>query len=278
MTKSLTPEQIAAYERDGYLCPFDAFPAGTAAAFYRTLCDFGQEIGEDPLNVLRVKAHLVAPFVVEIAKSPAILDVVEDLIGPDIKLYLSALWAKDANDPRYVSWHQDSTYFGLDPHEEVTVWVALTPSTAESGCIRVLPGSHRQPDMQHVETRDPKNLLSRGQAIHGIDESAAVNMELQPGQFSVHHERMVHGSPPNASAQPRVGISFMFIPCHVRSTIGRKGAISMRGEDRFGNWDEDPLPRFNRDPVSVAVLRKFQDEYRDPDLRSEAERAAGAGE
>ncbi len=122
--------------------------------------------------MLRIKAHLVAPFISEIARTPAILDVVEDLIGPDIRLYLSALWAKKANDPKFVSWHQDSTYFGLHPHEEVTVWVALTPSTVESGCIRVLPGSHLQPDMQHVETRDPQNLLSRGQAIMGIDESA----------------------------------------------------------------------------------------------------------
>jgi hypothetical protein len=278
MPRVLTPEQVASYEREGYLFPFDAFPAEKAEAFYRTLCDFEDEIGEDPLNVLRIKAHLVAPFISEIARTPAILDVVEDLIGPDIRLYLSALWAKKANDPKFVSWHQDSTYFGLHPHEEVTVWVALTPSTVESGCIRVLPGSHLQPDMQHVETRDPQNLLSRGQAIMGIDESRAVNMELQPGQFSVHHERMVHGSPPNGADLPRVGVSFMFIPCHVTSTIGRKGASMMRGEDRFGHWDEDPLPRFNCDPVSMAVLKKFQDEYRDPDLGTEAERAAGAAE
>ena len=109
----------------------------------------------------------------------------------------------------------------------------------------------------------------------GIDDADAVNMELQPGQFSVHHERMVHGSPPNGSALPRVGLSYTFIPCHVRSTIGRKGAVMMRGVDRFGNWDEDPLPRFNQDPVSGAVLKKFQQEYRDPNLLTEAERAVG---
>ena len=275
MPKLLSPEQIASYERDGYLFPFDAFSSEKAAGFYRTLLDFEEEIGQDPLKVLRIKAHLVAPFVSEIARSPAILDAVEDLVGPDIRLYLSAFWAKKANDPKFVSWHQDSTYYGLDPHEVVTVWVALTPSTAQSGCVRVLPGSHRQPDMQHVETRDPLNLLSRGQSIMGIDDADAVNMELQPGQFSVHHERMVHGSPPNGSALPRVGLSYTFIPCHVRSTIGRKGAVMMRGVDRFGNWDEDPLPRFNQDPVSGAVLKKFQQEYRDPNLLTEAERAVG---
>jgi hypothetical protein len=101
-------------------------------------------------------------------------------------------------------------------------------------------------------------------------------MELQPGQFSIHHERMVHGSPPNRADRPRIGFSFMFIPAHVRSTIGRKGSILLRGEDRYGNWDDDPIPRYNRDPVSMAVLKAFQDSYRDPSLRTEAERAGAA--
>lgn len=276
MPKILTAEQIERYRRDGYLFPFDAFAPEAARAWHERLDVFAAEIGEDPLTVLRIKAHLVVPWLVEMARTPAILDVVEDVIGPDIRLYLSALWAKDARDPRFVSWHQDSTYFGLDPHDEVTVWVAVTPSTVESGCVRVLPGSHLAPDRHHVETRDPANLLSRGQAILDIDESRAVNMELQPGQFSIHHERMVHGSPPNRSDRPRIGFSFMFIPCHVRSTIGRRGSILLRGEDRYGNWDDDPVPRYNRDPVSMAALKEFQDSYRDPNLRTEAERAGAA--
>lgn len=278
MPKALTPEQTERYEREGYLCPFEAFPAATAREYCAKLAAFGDEAGEDPLNILRIKAHLVTPWLVEMARTPSVLDVVEDLIGPDIRLYLSALWAKDARDGTFVSWHQDSTYFGLDPHDEVTVWIALTPSTVESGCVRVLPGSHRQPDMHHVETRDPSNLLSRGQAIQDIDESAAVDMELQPGQFSVHHERMIHGSEPNNTEMPRVGFSFMYIPTHVRSTIGRQGSILMRGEDRFGHWDDDPEPRKNFDPVSMAALKVFQDNYRNPDLRTEAERAASAAE
>lgn len=272
MSNILTPEKMERYSRDGYLCPFTAFPAEVAQFYYQRLLDFEQEIGDDPSKVLRIKAHLVVPWLAEMAKTPAILDVVEDIIGPDIRLYLCALWAKGANDQRYVSWHQDSTYFGLDPHDECTVWCALTPSTVESGCIRVLPGSHLQPDMHHVETHDPKNLLSRGQAILDVDESTAANMELQAGEFSVHHERMVHGSKPNGSANPRVGISFMFIPTHVSSTIGRKGSLMMRGTDRFNNWDDDPVPRFNNDPVALKVLRDFQNSYRDPTLGTEAQR------
>lgn len=275
MPKVLTAEQVARYRSEGHLFPFQAFPPETARMYRAKLDAFAAEIGGDPLKVLRVKAHLVVPWLVEMARTPAILDVVEDVIGPDIRLYLSALWAKEARDPRFVSWHQDSAYFGLEPHEEVTVWVAITPSTKESGCVRVLPGSHLAADRKHVETRDPANLLSRGQAIVDVDESRAVDMELQPGQFSIHHERMVHGSPPNSADWPRIGFSFMFIPAHVRSTIGRRGSILLRGEDRYGNWDDDPIPRYERDPVSMAALKAFQDSYRDPGLRTEAERAAG---
>lgn len=273
MPKVLTVSQREHYDREGYCSPFEAFSPESAQNYYQKLLDFEQEIGIDPLKVLRIKAHLVVPWLVEMARTPAILDVVEDIIGSDIRLYLSALWAKPANDPHYVSWHQDSTYFGLDPHDEVTVWVALTPSTVESGCIRVLPGSHRQPDMHHIETRDPQNMLSRGQAIMDIDDADAAYMELAPGQFSIHHERMVHGSEPNGSDTPRVGISFMFIPAHVTSTIGRKGSILLRGEDQYGHWDDDPVPRFNNDPVSLEVLKAFQESYRDPSLGTEAERA-----
>lgn len=275
MPNTLTTEQLNHYNREGYCFPFTGFGTKTAQAYHQKLLDFEQEIGQDPLNVLRIKSHLVVPWLVEMVSTPAILDVVEDIIGPDIMLYLSALWAKPANDTHYVSWHQDSTYFGLDPHDEVTVWTALTPSTVESGCIRVLPGSHTQPDMTHIETRDPQNMLSRGQAIMEIDDSQAAYMELQPGQFSIHHERMVHGSEPNGSDLPRIGISFMFIPTHVTSTIGRKGAILLRGEDNYNHWDADPVPRFNNDPVSLDVLKAFQDSYRDPSLGTEAERAAG---
>lgn len=277
MAKVLSEAQIASYRRDGYLFPFEAFGGDVAEAYVARVRALEDEIGAPANTLLRVKAHLVEPWLMEIARLPAILDVVEDLIGPDIMLYLSALWAKDARDTRFVSWHQDSTYFGLMPHEEVTVWVALTPSTRSSGCVRVLPGSHHWPDQRHVETRDPDNMLSRGQAIAGIDESDAVDMELRPGQFSVHHERMVHGSAANASDLPRIGVSFMMIPTRVRSTIGRRGAILVRGEDRYGNWDTDPEPRFSRDPVSMAALERFQALYRDPALRTEAERAGAAG-
>lgn len=277
MPKILQSGQIDAFARDGFLFGFDAVSEPDARGLRTKLESYEDAIGAPASTRLRVKAHLGFPWMVELASNPRVLDVIEDLIGPNIRLYLSSLWAKGARDGTFVSWHQDSAYYGLEPHDEVTTWIALTPSNRTNGCVRVIPGSHDGPDFSHVETRDPANLLSRGQTIADIDDSRAVDMELRAGQFSVHHEKLVHGSDPNRSDNRRIGIAFMYVPTHVRSVIGRRASILVRGVDRFGYWDDDPAPRFDLDPVALAAMKRAQDAYRDPSLRSEAERAAGSG-
>jgi non-heme Fe2+,alpha-ketoglutarate-dependent halogenase len=171
-----------------------------------------------------------------------------------------------------VSWHQDSAYYGLDPHEEVTAWVALTPSAVANGCLRVLPGSHLLADYRHEETYDPQNLLARGQTIAGIDESRAVDLELRAGQFSLHQERTAHASAPNPSDRRRVGVAFFYMPAHTRSTMGRRGAMLVRGEDRHGHWDRDPEPRMDLDPVCLDYLDRMWAGYRDSGVQQAAER------
>ena len=214
-------------------------------------------------HLLRFKAHLCLAALMEVATHPRILDAVEDLIGSNILLFTSTLWPKDGGDRRYVSWHQDSAYFGFDRHEEVTAWVALTPSHAGNGCVRVMPGSHLGPEHQHEETFAKDNLLIRGQAIHGLDETKAVNLELLPGQFSLHHERTAHGSQPNTSRGRRIGYALFYIPTHVGSTLGRRTALLVRGKDAYGKWDPDPVPRSDDDPAIDAFIRRTFHRYRD---------------
>src|SRR6185503_18808224 len=172
--------------------------------------------------------------------NPRILDAVEDVIGPDILLFGASIFAKDARDPRYVSWHQDSAYFGLDPHEEVTAWVGFTESTIEKGCLKVMPRTHLGPD-------------------------------LQPGEFSLHHERMAHASEPNRGADRRIGFAFFYIPTHVRSTIGRRQATLVRGVDEYGHWDPDQEPRFDLDPRAMQQLTAAWDQYKDGEIRQAAD-------
>ena len=117
----------------------------------------------------------------------------------------------------------------------------------------------------------PDNMLARGQSLHIDDESNAVTIELQPGEFSLHHERTAHGSKQNRSAAPRIGFAFFYIPTHVRSTTGRRTATLVRGVDRYEHWDPDPLPRFDLDPVAYGALRAAWGQYRDGEVKQAAE-------
>src|SRR5216684_1917739 len=190
MAKILTASDLELFRRDGYLCPLPCLSESEAGATLRVLEDFEIRHGGFGKR-LRFKAHLRLVALLAIARHPSILDAVEDLIGPNILLFTSTLWPKDGGDGRFVSWHQDSAYFGLDPHAEVTAWIALTASNRANGCVRVMPGSHRGVDYSHDETHAPDNLLIRGQTIRGLDETKAANLELRPGQFSLHQERTV---------------------------------------------------------------------------------------
>src|SRR5262249_23657362 len=148
----------------------------------------------------RSKFHLRYPWSFKIATTPAILDAVEDLIGPDIMLYQNTIWAKNADESSYVSWHQDNTYFGFEPCETLSVWVALSPSRPESGSMRFLKGSHRLGQVPVTYETRATNMLSSGQIAivdHGAFE--AVPTSLSPGKASIHHAWMVHGSPPNSA-------------------------------------------------------------------------------
>jgi non-heme Fe2+,alpha-ketoglutarate-dependent halogenase len=262
MAGVLNDIQKLKFADQGYLFPLTAMAEAEASQRLAALEQFEAKHGGFGLR-LRFKAHLRMRALMEIARNPRILDAVEDLIGPDILLFTSTLWPKNAGDGRYVSWHQDSAYFGFDKHEEVTAWVALTESTASNGCVRVMPGSHTGPDYDHEETLAKDNLLIRGQTINGLDESRAVDLELRPGQFSLHQERTAHGSRPNVSSGRRIGYALFYIPTHVVSTLGRRTALLVRGTDKYNHWDADPTAAGDDDPAIDAFIQKTFHQYKD---------------
>jgi non-heme Fe2+,alpha-ketoglutarate-dependent halogenase len=270
MAGSLTQAQVEHFRREGYAFPFDAIPAAEAASYVAKLDGYDAILGEEAQKQLKIKAHVAAPWIVALARNKNILDAVESVIGPDILLFGTSMFSKKARDVRFVSWHQDAAYYGLDPQQEVTCWVGLTDADTENGCMRVMPGSHLGADAVHDETYDPQNMLGRGQTIRGIDDSKAVYMPVKAGQFSMHHERTIHGSMPNPSDRRRVGISFFYMPTHVRSTIGRRTATLVRGTDKYGHWDPEPMPKTDLDPVCMEFLRQSWSRYRDPDVAQAA--------
>lgn len=269
---ALTSEQVEFFRREGYLYPQTALSAAEAAAYRARIEAYEKTTGEEVNKRLKIKAHLAFPWMCALARHPAIVSAVQSLIGPDVLLFGSSAFAKNAHDKRFVSWHQDSAYYGLSPHEEVTVWVALSPATSQSGCLRVLPGSHKGPDLVHEETYAADNLLSRGQSLKGIDNSKAVEMPLEPGQFSMHHERTAHDSLPNQSDDRRIGMAFFYMPAHVQSTMSRRSAMYISGEDRHGHWDADPEPQFDLDPAAMGFLEQIWGKYRDDSVTVQAAR------
>ncbi len=271
MPKVLTEQQVAFFHDNGYLAPFDGVDPADAAAMCGDLDDFKRERGV-PASTIITKSHLIFRQSFEFSRHPAILDVVEDLIGPDILIFSSRFWIKPGRDGSYVSWHQDSAYFGLEPNELVTVWLALTDSNPANGCLRVLPGTHLGETYTHAEISDGKNLLARGQTIEEIDDSGAVDLELGAGQFSCHHERIVHGSLPNETDHDRIGIGLFCIPAHVRSVVDRRFADLVRGTDRYGHWDADLTLDDASEEAVFAHVEAAGRRYVDPQYEQEAAR------
>ncbi len=205
----------------------------------------------------RVKPFLLFRWAADLVRHPAILDSVEALIGPDILVFHTTIWFKDPGSPKSVPWHQDATYFGLAPFDHVTAWVALTPSTEAMGCVRMLPGSHRQDQLPHANNPDPNVMLSRGQtAIADIDDSKAVNLIMAPGDVSFHHTLALHRSGPNTGGEPRIGIGISYIPAHVRHVSEtRLSATLVRGVDRHGHFDPEPAPDGDATAAAIAAHR-----------------------
>jgi non-heme Fe2+,alpha-ketoglutarate-dependent halogenase len=152
-------------------------------------------------------------------RHPRIVDVVEDLIGPDILVYTATFFIKEANSPTFAAWHQDATYFGLTPHEHVTAWVALSEASAEAGCMEMLSSRGNPRQMRHAALELANSINGGGQAIvDGIDEEGGTMMALPAGSFSLHHMLCSHCSAANRAGHRRAGIGISYIPAHCRLT------------------------------------------------------------
>ena len=270
MPASLTQEQVKHFQEKGYAYPFDAIGEAEARDYVERLDSYDEPLGEEAQKQLKIKAHVAAPWISDLARNPKILDAVESLLGPNILLFGASVFSKNARDPRFVSWHQDAAYYGLDPQEEITCWVGLTDADAENGCMRVMPGSHLEADAMHDETYEAENMLGRGQTIRGVDDGKSEFMPVKAGQFSMHHERAWHASSPNPSDRRRVGVSFFYMPAHTRSLLGRRTATLVRGTDDYGHWDAEPVPVRDLDPECMSFLRSTWAQYRDPDSTPQA--------
>jgi ectoine hydroxylase-related dioxygenase (phytanoyl-CoA dioxygenase family) len=247
-------EWIASYENSGYFFPIQVFSAGESATYRLAYADYVARKNEElkalaPREHYRVlsETHTVLRWVYAIAVNAAVLDVVEQLIGPNILIWSSRWFSKMPGDKTYVSWHQDATYWGLSPLKIATAWIALSESTPENGCMRVIPETHKMALLPQIETYAPNNALTRGQEIAvEVDEKLAVDIVLRPGQMSLHHVLIVHGSKVNTSDKPRLGIAIRYIAPEVKQNGERPVAMLVRGKDNHGNFDLIKAPVSDR--------------------------------
>lgn len=204
----------------------------------------------------RFKLHLLESWLYDIVCDETILDTVEEILGPDILCWSSDFFCKPAFTSSFVSLHQDTTYAGLSPSDHiVNVWLALTPSTSENGCLQVVPGTHKLGQLPHDEVKNDENLLFFGQTVKLSERNEQrVDMALQPGEASLHHMAVVHGSQPNNSAIPRIGLVLRYISPDVSQSKAADSATLVRGSDSMGNFIHEPRPLVDWSDAAVTAF------------------------
>ena len=244
MTGSLTNEDVTRYQQDGFLKPIVAFSNKEAVEIRQGIeaieRDYtSKELPLDLTHYFRVNGELVIPLLANIARAKPILDAIESILGPNLMVWSCELFIKEPQSKKIVSWHQDLTYWGMGGSDhQASAWIAISDVTEASGCMRFVPGSHKQKLVPHNDTFSEDNLLSRGQEIAvEVDENDAVLNFLKPGEMSIHHGRMFHASGPNFSKDRRIAIVIRYVtPELVRDESGYDYAMLVRGIDAFKNW------------------------------------------
>ena len=256
----LSAADVARYRERGYHYPVRALSAEQAAAYTRKL--EAHEAAHGKLTgIMRHKAHLYLTWLDELVRLPTILDAVGDIIGPDIMVYSTSFFIKEPHDPGFVSWHQDATYWGLSSSDVATAWIAMSPANKVSGCMKFVAGTHKQ-QVRHEDTFDQNNLLTRGQEIAvEVDEDKAVYVELKPGQASLHHVLLFHGSEPNRSDDRRIGLAVRYIPTHLKQAVGQRDwATLVRGKDTYGHFQPEHVPKKDLEPEALAFHKAVTEE------------------
>jgi ectoine hydroxylase-related dioxygenase (phytanoyl-CoA dioxygenase family) len=241
MPKVLTEEQVRSYERDGCLSPVRLMSAERARQYREKFEALEARVSDVDIKKMKTKSHLLCPWVLEIAEDPHILDVFEDLIGPDIRCWSMAWRVKKADGETFAGWHQDSSYGAALP--VVLAGLALSECGVKQGCLRGIPGSHKWGILKHSEKDDPKSILARGQFITDpFDDSKAVDFELQPGEAVFFDNSLVHSSGGNFGPDRRFLLLVEMLPTWAKPPRVPQPTMLMRGVDTVGNFADEPRP------------------------------------
>lgn len=265
MNQLRSPSDAAAhYWRDGFLFPIRVMNE-TAAAQWRSEYEAFEARWKDaelprPFNdYLRYNTHVISPLACELARLPAVLDQVEAILGPDLLIWACEIIVKEPGTAKFLSMHQDLTYWGFGETDgQVTAWIALSPATVQSGCMNFVAGSHSR-QVPHRDTYGEDNVLSRGQEVSvQVDPSDMTAVELRPGEMSLHHGLMFHGSGPNRSDDRRIGVVIRYMTPGVAQRVAdRDYAMMARGADRGRNFVHIAPPDAEFSSRSTALFEEI---------------------
>jgi non-heme Fe2+,alpha-ketoglutarate-dependent halogenase len=250
----LTPEQISQYRTEGWVAPIDVFSteqtAGLLEEFERAEASVPEYLHAENRN----NAHLQFPFLCELALNEVIVDAARSLVGDNMVLWSTVLFVKEPDNVGFVSWHQDANYMGMDSDNFVTAWLGLTPSNADNGCVAVIPRTHLSGQADHEDHFEEDNILTRGQTVAGVDPAEAVNLVLEPGQMSLHHPWLVHGSRPNKSDARRIGLAMQsYMGPDVHATRGEHHVLHVAGAPVPPGFIESSQPVSATDAAAIAT-------------------------
>ncbi|MEM7407434.1 MAG: phytanoyl-CoA dioxygenase family protein [Pseudomonadota bacterium] len=249
----LSDAEVEQMHRDGYVCPIDVLDESEALALRSELEAVETRLGGPLSGHQRNKTHLLLKWLDDLIRDARVLDPLEQILGPNILCWNTIFWTKEAGSNSFVSWHQDTRYWGLSSDNVMTAWLALSPASIDSGCMRVMPGTHLGDVLPHEDRYHQDNMLTRGQEISkGVDEDVAVFMPLKTGQMSIHNYRIAHASGPNLSPDRRIGISMHFMPTETKQIVGDwDTAALVRGRDDYGYFRPTMSPAADFDDEAV---------------------------
>ncbi len=265
METGLTSEAIKSFRDNGYLAPIRIYERLEADGLYHAYNQFQKSAVEILGQEQRFKTHLLAGWLAAIVRNPRMLDVVEDLIGPNILCWSTGFFGKAANSKGRVGYHQDACVNFVEPNDDVIhVWLALKPTTTENGCLRVLPRSHLGDVFPLLPSERTGTSLPKGtqtengwQAAFDIDETAFVDLVLDAGEASLHHHCTLHGSGPNRSEGHRLGISITYMTTAAYNPkFSYDSATLVRGKDEHGNFELEPAPDSDFSSLAIAAYQQ----------------------
>jgi len=259
----LSEDQIKQYNQKGYVSPIQALTKNQAQEVKEEIEFIENKWPNELKNLGRNYPHLISPILDKVVRNSNILDAVESIIGKNILACGTTLFIKEPDERGFVSFHQDAKYIGLEPHNWVTAWVAITDANENNGCMKMWPGTHKQELKYHNEKFDYNsgNLLTRGQTVENVPLEKTESVILTEGQMSLHHPRIVHGSGINKSKKRRIGFVIQsYIGTNVKQVLGKMYVQLVRGKDNFNYHQKTNKPIKTMEKKAVKIRKKAMEE------------------